>query len=88
MTKPRPRPPTLYPDEAACNRKARYATEIAARMGAQAVLTNPVLNPPETMFVYCCPTCKGWHCTKQAPMAVTKRDLYAALTPRTQGETR
>lgn len=81
MSKPRPSTSPLYPHEAACARKVRYATEIAARMGAQAVLTNPKLSPPERLYVYSCPTCKGWHTTRQVPAAVTKRELFAYLTP-------
>ena len=85
MTKPRPAPTPIYPHEAACARKVKYATEIAARMGAQAVLSNPQLQPPERMYVYCCPVCKGWHCTKQLPAAVTKRELFAYLPTRGSG---
>lgn len=76
-------------DEAACLRKVRYTTELAARMGAQAALTNPAVNPPEVMFVYCCYICKGWHCTKNEQKdspAVTKRELFSSLsTARTGG---
>lgn len=86
MSKPRRQPTALYPDEAACNRKVRYTTELAARMGAQAVLTNPCLRPPSVMYVYCCPICKGWHCTRKPGdkgPAVTKRELFA--TPGSEG---
>jgi hypothetical protein len=55
-------------------------------MGAQAGLTNPLLNPPEVMYVYCCPACNGWHCTKQPPAAVTKRELFAYPTPPSGGK--
>lgn len=69
-----------HPDDA-CARKTRYATEIAARMGAQSVMTNPNLIAPDQLWVYRCPVCTGWHCTKKPndAQSVTKRALFAPL---------
>jgi hypothetical protein len=84
-----------HPDDA-CPRKVRYATEIAARMGAQATITS--LDPAvrkrglERLWVYQCPVCSGWHLTRnesrEGNPAVTKRELSesASVAAARQGQ--
>lgn len=67
--------------EDACPRKHYYNTELAARMGAQAAITNPTrAHAPKRLWVYPCARCQGWHVSsdgRNERPPVTARDLFA-----------
>lgn len=47
-----------------CEGKKRWPCEITARAGAMAVIERNDPGTPDALYVYRCPTCRGWHLTK------------------------
>lgn len=63
-----------------CRGKYSYTTEIAARMGAQAAITQH--KGANVLYVYECPTCERWHMTgnpQKKDQPVTAKDLGAEI---------
>lgn len=65
-----------------CPNKTRYDTELAARMGAQAAISNPRHCGKRRLWVYPCLRCHGWHMTSdpdQKGPAVTVTQLWQGV---------
>jgi hypothetical protein len=65
-----------------CPEKARYDTEIAARMGAQSHLSVGARGGAKRLWVYPCIRCHGWHLTRSGEQdrpAVSATQLYVGF---------
>jgi len=68
-----------------CARKRRWADALSATAGALAVMETP--HPPEELYVYQCPHCRGWHLT-HLPQAGQDPVTLSAYTLTKAGELR